>query len=43
MSTVMRAPLRAEFWVGVATVAVALWLWKNYGSRLPKLPGGNGG
>ena len=44
MSTVIRAPMRSEFWVGVAAVAVGLWLWRSYGSRLPRLPGGaNGG
>lgn len=42
MSTIVRAPLRAEFWLGVVTVAVALWLYKNYGDRLPRLPGGSG-
>ncbi|HXM54544.1 MAG TPA: hypothetical protein VOB72_04080 [Candidatus Dormibacteraeota bacterium] len=40
MSTVVRAPLRAEFWVGALAVVVGLWLYKNYGNRLPRLPGG---
>lgn len=33
----------SSFWWGVATTAVALWLWSNYGHRLPKLPGGSSG
>ena len=40
MTTVIRAPLRAEFWVGVLAVGIGLWLWRNYGGRLPSLPGG---
>ena len=34
----------SSFWWGAATVVVGLWLWKNYGNRLPRLPlGANGG
>lgn len=43
MSTVVRAPLRPEFWVGALAVVAGLWLYKNYGRLLPRLPGGNGG
>ena len=36
----------SSFWWGVGTVVVALWLWRAYGRRLPRLPygaqGGNG-
>jgi len=31
------------YWWGVATVLVGLWLFKNYGDRLPRLPMGSGG
>lgn len=32
-----------SFWLGVGATVVALWLWRSYGSRLPSLPGSNGG
>ena len=44
MNRVVSHVTNPAFWWGVATVAVALWLWKNYGDRLPRLPAGaNGG
>ena len=43
MNTIIRAPLRAEFWVGALFVVAGLWLYRNYGSRLPRLPGGSTG
>jgi len=41
MGTIIRAPLRAEFWVGALMVIAGLWIYRNYGSRLPGLPGGS--
>ena len=44
MNAVVRHVTSSSFWWGVATVVAALWLYKNYGSRLPRLPAGaNGG
>ena len=43
MGGVLRHVTSSSFWWGVATVAAALWLYKNYGDRLPRLPLGSGG
>jgi hypothetical protein len=40
MGTIIRAPLRVEFWAGALMVIAGLWLYRNYGDRLPRLPGG---
>ena len=42
MNAIIRAPLHSAFWVGAFTVIVGLWLYRNYGQRLPRLPGGAG-
>jgi hypothetical protein len=39
----VRTLTEKSFWIGVGTTLVALWLWRSYGSRVPKLPGANGG
>jgi len=31
----------SSFWWGVAVTVAALYLYRNYGSRLPRLPGGS--
>jgi hypothetical protein len=43
MNTVIRHLTSGAYWWGVATVVVGLWLWKNYGDRLPRLPAGSEG
>lgn len=39
----MRHVTSASFWWGVAATAVALWLWRSYGGRVPRLPGSREG
>jgi hypothetical protein len=35
--------MSSGFWWGVGTTFVALWLWRNYGRMLPRLPGASNG
>ena len=42
MNHVLAKLTSGDFWWGAVVVVAGLWLYKNYGDRLPRLPLGSG-